>query len=683
MKTFRAALAVLCIAVIALSAVLLVQKAAGRASVDLTQDRLYTLSQGTRNILARLNQPIKLKLYYSRTAAMNAPEEIRVYNNYFLYVRDLLREYEKKSHGMLTLFVIDPLPYSDQEEDAIREGVQKFPLNEGENFYFGATATTGLGKEKVIPFFSLQRQQFAEYDISRMVATVIQRDKKKVGVLSSLPVMGANMDPYMMQMMQAQGRTPPAPWTVITQLKEEYDVVPVQTDADSIGKDIDYLMVIQPKDLPDKTLYAIDQYVMGGGSLIVFEDPYCLNDRSGQDPQDPYGSSQNTGASDLNRLLKGWGVEMEPGVIACDRKLALSAGVVPGAPPSPVLPFLGLTANEVTRSEAVVGDLHDLRMLFAGVLKAVPAAGTDVVPLLQTTKAGNTWKPQDAFALRMFDPQTVEHEVADGTQPLMLACRITGKFKTNFPDGPPAEPKKPDVTQPAQADKAADAKPADDKSTDPTSADPKSAEPESAETKPAQAAPAEIKETTRPGTVLVFADVDMISDMLAYQQTFFGSAQVGDNASVVLNAVEYLGGGSDLISVRSRGGFQRPFVVVDQIEAAVDKATAAQVDALTAKIDDYQQKLDSLGAAAPGQDEKLVHSAVLAQRDKLQDDIRQARTELRRLNAGKREQIAALKARLETDDIVWAPLVVLMIAVILAARRHALALRAAARRTQQ
>ncbi len=175
----------------------------------------------------------------------------------------------------------------------------------------------------------------------------------------------------------------------------------------------------------------------------------------------------------------------------------------------------------------------------------------------------------------------------------------------------------------------------------------------------------------------------MISDMLAYQQSFFGSTQVGDNASLVLNAVEYLGGGSDLIAVRSRGRFSRPFVVVDQIEAAAEKATATQVDALNAQIADYQQKLDSLGSAAPGQDEKLVHSAALAERDKIQEEIRQARTQLRKLNAGKREEIEALKARLQTDDMVWAPLTVLLIAVVLAVRRHARAGRYAARRTEQ
>ena len=205
MKTLRAALAVLCIAVVTLSAVLIIQKVAGRVRVDLTQSRLYTLSQGTRDVLARLNQPVHLKLYYARTAAMKGSEEIRYYNNYYLYVRDLLQEYASRSGGMLTLSIIDPRPFSDEEDEAIREGVQRYPLSEDEGFFFGLSADTELGKQKAIPVFRPDRQQFVEYDISRLISTVTQREKKKIGVLSSLPVMGAEMSPYLMQMMQMQG----------------------------------------------------------------------------------------------------------------------------------------------------------------------------------------------------------------------------------------------------------------------------------------------------------------------------------------------------------------------------------------------------------------------------------------------------------------------------------------------
>ena len=175
-----------------------------------------------------------------------------------------------------------------------------------------------------------------------------------------------------------------------------------------------------------------------------------------------------------------------------------------------------------------------------------------------------------------------------------------------------------------------------------------------------------LKETAAEGTILVFADVDMLSDMLAYQSSFFGQAQVGDNVSLVLNALEFLGGGSDLIAVRSRGRYNRPFVVVDRIEAAAEKATASQVDALNQKIADYEQKLDSLGPAGSEKEAKLLHSTALAERDKIEEDIREARKELRKLNAGKREQIEALKARLQTNNMVWAPAAVLLIAIVLA-----------------
>jgi len=660
MKTLRAALAVLCIAVITLCGILILQKAVGRLGVDLTGPRLYTLSEGTRNILAGLNQPVHLTLYYSRTAAMKGPEDIRYYNNYYLYVRDLLQEYVARADGMLTLEVVDPRAYSDEEDEAIRAGVQRFPLSEDESFFFGLVASTELGKQKAIEFFEPGRQEFVEYDISRLITSVTQREKKTIGILSSLPVMGPDMSPYMMQMMQAQGRTPPQPWTIVSQLRDQYEVVAVQSDTDSIGEEIDYLMVIHPKDLSDRTLYAIDQYVMRGGSLIVFVDPHCLSDQPGQNPSNPFAGMDYESSSDLNRLLSGWGVKMTPNAIAADRALALTASISRGALPERLLTFLQLNEKSMNPAEVVTGRLHSVRVLFAGVLKPVPEAGTEVVPLLSTTATGNIWTPKDAFELRMIDPAAISRAVPDGYEPLMLGCRITGKLKSNFPDGPPGgdEPQ-------AGAEEG-----------------PESKSDANADEEPGPQAES-LKESTGEATVLVFADVDMISDLLAYQTTFFGQAQVGDNAALVLNAVEFLGGGSDLIAVRSRGRFSRPFVVVDRIEAEAEKATASEVDALNQKIAEYQERLDKLRSTGSDEEAQLLQSQAMAEREKIQEEIRQARKQLRKLNAARREQIEALKARLQTHNMVWAPAMVLMIALTLAAARQVRARRYAARRMHQ
>ncbi len=650
-KTIRTALAVLCVLVIALCATLILQKTVRGVRADLTQDRLYTLSPGTRRILSQLNQPMTLKLYYSRTAAMKGPDAIRYFNSYYLYVRDLLEEYSKLSGGKLKLEVIDPRQYSDAEEDALQAGLKRFAISEEDVFFFGLVAQTEFGKVKTIPFFEPDRQEFVEYDISKLISTAVLRDKKKLGVLSSLNVAGPEMSPYLIQMMQMQGREAPKPWTIITELRDTYDIQTVAADADAIPADLDFLMVVHPKDLPKKTLFAIDQFVMKGGRLMVFVDPYCLADRP--QTQNPYEAAEEKKSSDLNALLRGWGVEMAPDEIAADRTLAIKASLGPNEPPSPLLPYMQLRDDCFNRKEIITAPLHDVRVLFPGVLKEVETAGVKVTPLLTTTSTGNVWKPAGPWELMSLNPEAIRRAVSDGTKPLMLACRITGKFRTNFPNGLQVEEKK----EPA---------PAEGKEKPAEAPKPKTIE--------------AVKEAAGEGMILVFADVDMISDMVAYREEFFGAEEQGDNAPLVFNALDYLAGSSDLIAIRSRGGFNRPFTVVDRIDREAEAATGDQVNALNERIKEYQDKLAKLGASSAGGNEKLIAGQAVAERKKVEDDIREAQKELRRLNAGKRARIEALGMKIETQNLVWAPAAVLLIAIVLAVVRFVRARRYIARR---
>ncbi|MDD5090802.1 MAG: GldG family protein, partial [Candidatus Wallbacteria bacterium] len=210
--TTRTICAILCIAVITLCAVMITGRIFGHTRFcDLTEFNLYSLSQGTKSIISKINQPITLKLYYSRVASRKGPEQIRFWNNYYLYVRDLLEEYAGLSGGRLKLEVIDPRPFSPEEDEALRFGIQRFQLSEEESFFFGLAAVTELGREKVIKFFEPNRQEFVEYDISKMISELLQRERKKVGILSFLPVTGSDMSPYLMQMLRMQGKTPEKP----------------------------------------------------------------------------------------------------------------------------------------------------------------------------------------------------------------------------------------------------------------------------------------------------------------------------------------------------------------------------------------------------------------------------------------------------------------------------------------
>ncbi|MEN6333753.1 MAG: GldG family protein, partial [Phycisphaerales bacterium] len=277
-RTLRAILGAVLILIIVFSGISICQNVGARLNVDVTDQGLYTLSDGTKAILGKLNQPITAKLFFARKAAMKAPDQIQYFNNYFEFVKALLDEYVAASGGKVKLQVIDPRPFSDDEEQAMRLGLQKFPITENENFFFGLAIQTQFGVDKVIPFFSPDRHNFVEYDISYLIDTAITKQKKKIGVMSSLPVMGQDASDYMAQMMRMQGQQPEPPWTFVEQLKNKYDVVTVPTDANEVN-DVDILIVVHPKDLPEKTQFAIDQYVLKGGRTIVCVDPHCISDR--------------------------------------------------------------------------------------------------------------------------------------------------------------------------------------------------------------------------------------------------------------------------------------------------------------------------------------------------------------------------------------------------------------------
>ncbi len=666
--------AVVCILVIALCATLIIGRLAGRARVDLTEHRLYTLSDGTRNILAKLGQPVRLRLYYARTATMKGPQQIRYYNNYFLYVRDVLQEYVALSGGKLTLEMIDPRPFSDEEQEAIEHGIKRFPISKNESFFFGLVAQTELGKKKVIEFFEPGRQEFVEYDVSKLISSVVARDRRKIGVLSSLPVMGAdNLSPYMVQMMRMQGREPPQPWTIINDLRGEYEVEHVPAEGGSIPDGIDYLMVIQPKNLEERMLFAIDQYVMKGGKLLVFVDPHCVVEQPPQDFRNPYAAMSHDASSNLNRLLERWGVEMLPEKIAADPRLATRVRLRDRV--EPLITYLSLNSDCVNRDEVVTGKLHAIRMLFAGVLEKAPEAKTTVVPLLTTTPTGSTWSPKSPFELRMPDPAAITRAVGPGNERILLACRITGKLKTSFPDGIAADEEHKDDPEASSEDdkKAEDEKKDGDEKKE-------GEEKKEEEKKPKRIAA--VQESSEDAAVLVFADVDMLTDGMAYQDTFFGPARIGDNASVVLNAIEFLAGTGDLIAIRSRGRFGRPFSVVDDIETEAAKATANEKEAINEKIARYRKELEQLGASANDKNIQVVRTAALEKRRALENDIELAERQGRLVEWKADRAVRSLKFWLQFHNLVWAPASVLFIGIGLFIGRRVKARQYAARRME-
>ncbi|MHC5061351.1 MAG: GldG family protein [Planctomycetota bacterium] len=639
----RAIIAIVFIAAIMFSAITICQTAAKSLRIDITEQRLYNLSDGTKAILAGLNQPVTLKLYYSKTAAMKAPDQIRFFNEYYYFVEALLNEYTRQAKGMVNLQIIDPRPFSDEEAQALRYGLKRFPVTEEESFFFGLILQTQWGVEKTITFFSPDRQNFVEYDISYLIDTAITRDKKRLGILSSLKVMGDNVTGYMAQLMRMQGQQPSPPWGIVQQLKQKYDVKEIPADIEEI-KDTDILLIIHPKNFSTKTQFAIDQFILKGGRAVIFLDPHCIADTP-PPSQNPYESFGHKAASNLDKLLRAWGLQMPPKTFAGDRALAVSGALRPNQRPEKIIAFLKLVPPCFNKDSVISANLNQVRMLFPGVLSPLASEETDITtqltPLLTTTDSGNSWTISSPAELAMPNYPKMLNNFVDGTEPVAMAYLATGRFKSAFPEGIDV----PDESAPAA-----------DNDTD-TEAAPK--------TKHLTG----LAQAEQDCAVTIFADVDFISDAVAYRSTIFGLAVIDDNNTLMLNAVEDLAGSANLISIRSRGNFQRPFTVVDKIEAQAEIETTEEEASINAQIAGFQQELSQVLATPDKGEADIIETSILQKKKELELNIHEAQRRLRTIKNKKRERIEYLGVRLRNFCTLPGPIVTLIIAIVLGIRR--------------
>jgi ABC-type uncharacterized transport system involved in gliding motility auxiliary subunit len=649
-RTVRTIAAVILTGIITFCAIIVCQNLGKGLRIDITDQKLYTLSKGTKAILDKLNQPLKLRLYYTKTAARKAPDQIRYYNNYFYSVQALLEEYARVAKGMVKLEVVDPRPYSDEEEEALRYGLKRFPMPEEENFFFGLVLQTEFGVIKTIPFFAPARQSFVEYDISQLIDTAVTREKKRVGIVSSLPVMGEDVTGYMAFLMQQQGRRPAPPWTIVQQLRQQYEVKKIETDANDI-KDVDTLLVIHPKELAEKTLFAIDQFVLKGGRAIIFVDPRCIADNPRRLPGQMQPSTDPT--SDLNRLLRTWGVEMLKDMFAGDRSLAM-----PDERYQKLIGFLAVTSEYVNAQSIITAYLNEVRLLFPGALRKVASgqgkAENEIIPLLQTTDRGNTWKVAGPWDWIRINWETMMTYFTDGSEPVVMSYLITGQFKSAFPEG---------IELPDESDDSAE-----------NEADKEKDKSETGDEKAATKKRTGLTEASTNCAVIVIADVDFISDIepVAYRNTIFGKATVSNNSDFLLNAIEYLGGSGDLIGIRSRGNFRRPFVVVEEIRARAEEETAQEIARRNAEIEALQRELDIIVSKAKEGEQSIVAASIGQKRREAALKIRKAERELKEIRKKRFEKIDHLGSMLQNLNTCVAPAGTLIIAIFLSIRRSVL-----------
>jgi ABC-type uncharacterized transport system involved in gliding motility auxiliary subunit len=459
--------------------------------------------------------------------------------------------------------------------------------------------------------------------------------------------MGQDISPYMAQMMRMQNQRPEPPWTIVEQLRKKYEVTSVATDVNEIT-DVDILLVIHPKEFPERALFAIDQFVLNGGKTIVCVDPHSMVDKP--DRMAMQMGRPPSQSSDLNVLLRNWGLEMPANTFAGDKDLAGEAPMGSNRRPEKVIGFLNLSPglNCFNRKNVITAELNQVNVLFAGVLKEVDVpeeqesdAEIQRTPLIMTTNKGNSWTVSSPYELMIMDPSNLMGKFfeGDGVKPVHMAYLVKGRFKTSFPEGIEIKSSEEEAEDPNDKEKTTIRIP-------------------------------DIKEATEVCTVAVFADVDFISDMLAYRDFFvFGKVPNGDNAALMLNVIEVLGGSSDLISIRSRGNFRRPFVVVDRIEREAEAETAKELNAIEAKIAGFNSELQSIVASAKQGEEAVVGSSILQKRRELELEIQRANSEKRVIQMKRRKRIDSLGGKLQRANTLIAPAVILIIVIVLGVRR--------------
>jgi ABC-type uncharacterized transport system involved in gliding motility auxiliary subunit len=600
------------------------------ARLDLTREGLYTLSRGTRQTVARIDEPITLRFYYSSRLGDSVPS----YGVYAQRVRELLDEYVAAARGKLRLEIYNPAPFSDIEDRAVAFGLQAVPLDEqGEQVFFGLAGTNSTDDQQVIAFLAPDRERLLEYDLTRLVHNLAMPKRTVVGLVTSLPLEG--------DVMAAMRGQPMRPMGIIEQLRQLNRVETIGVEFDAVPPDIDVLMLVHPQNLPQKTLFAIDQFVLKGGKALVFVDPYSEL-QAGERTQPGMPAD-----SELEPLFKKWGVRLLPNTVAGDRQNAMRVAVRgPGGAAQALdyVAWIKLRGADINREDVITAELKQLAMGSAGILEPVEAATTQIEPLV-TTSPEAAKIPVDKIAPLPDVAGLLTGFKSDHTR-YTLAARIRGPAETAFPDGPPkSAPAKPDAAE-----------------------------------KPAEAAtpPADfLRRSAQPINIVVVADTDMLDDRFwADTRDFFGrrvTVPFANNADFVANAIEVLAGGEDLIDLRSRGGSARPFTVVEAIPRAADERYAAEQRALQDKLKQTQQKLRELTGSEPANAANLSPEQARAI-DEFRAEMVQTRQQLRAVQAALRQDIEWLKAILEFCDIALVPILVAVTAVVLGAlrlrRRH-------------
>ena len=599
------------------------------ARFDLTEQQIYTLSDGTRNILESIDEPVTLRLYLSKKLATRLPG----IKSYTTRVAELLQEYEQAAGGNLHLHVIDPEPFSEEEDRAVGYGLQGVPLDNGNlHFYFGLVGANATGERELIPFFQPEREEFLEYDLTKLIYRLANPTQRVVGLLSTLPLEGGPPMPF----MGGQGGT--GPWMIMESIRDVMQVTPLDKDVTDIPEDVAVLMVVHPKGLGEPTLYAIDQFVLRGGRALVFVDPHSEADRIPPNPQNPMGM-QGPRNSDLGKVFESWGIELVKGKVAGDLPLAKKVNFQTGSrtfvADYPI--WIDLPPQSLNAEDVVTAKLPSLTMASAGILKKREGSDVQVTPLVETDERA---MQIDASRLTfMPDIQGLLQEYRPEGEKLTLAARLTGKVNTAFPEGrPPVE---------------------------------KSEQSENPDVENESREHPHLAESTEPINVIVVADTDVLQDRFWVQtQQFLGqriAIPLAANNSFVTNALDNLTGSHDLISVRNRGSSSRPFTLVRAIQQEAEQRFRQKEQALQQRLKDTERKIQELQNKKEDQTTVILSAEQQAALDGFRQELVATRKELRSVQHELQKNIESLEGIVKFLNVGFMPLVVVVGGLLLSA----------------
>ena len=586
--------------------------------IDLTENDLYTVAPGTRALLSTIDEPVHLYFFFSDAETADIPQ-LRIFA---VRVRELLEEFAAAANGRLILHVVDPAPFSEDEDRATQFGLQPIDLGLGQTLYFGLAGTNSVGEEQVIGIFSPEREQLLEYEIAKMIYSLARPDKVVVGLLSDVS-MTAGFNPQTQQMTD--------PWVITNQANQLFDVRTLTAGLDRIEDDVDVLWLVHPKALDPNTLYAIDQFILRGGRALIFLDPFAEIDMASA--MDPQAMAQGS-ASNLEPLLSAWGVEFSAAEVVGDNRYALSVSTGLGVRPVRHLALLGMSQEAIDGNDVVTTGLSSVNMGSAGYFTVSEDSDVTLQPLMVSSPEA---APLPAIQIQMLsDPEALLSGFAPTGETYVLAARLEGPLDSAFPDGPPQEVV-PDLGGGVSA---------------------------ANETTP----PADHVASTEAANLILVGDVDLLSNRMWVQvQNFLGqqlATAFASNGDFVINALDNLSGSADLIGIRARGTYSRPFTRVEALRRDADAEFRQTEQRLQAELAETEENLSALQAARTDEGSLLMSEEQQTEIQRFLDQQVRIRQELRGVQRNLDRNIEQLGTMLQVANIALVPLLLTVLALL-------------------